>query len=149
MVEGQGGPGHVMHCNPSAGLSWSVGTDPEAPLSVPLVFHLCAGDSDNGQQRWVQLGVPWLPFPDSPSHSLTLPTLPQQERWGGNALAQDQGQSPEVPALLSSGANSLGVLGSARDLWCPCSIFGVDSGRLIPLPFTGICPISPAHPQLS
>lgn len=74
MVEGQGGLGRVTYYNPSAGLSWSVGTEPEAPISVLLVFHLYAGDSDNSHQRWVQLGVPWFPFPDFPSHSLALPT---------------------------------------------------------------------------
>lgn len=96
------------------GLSWPVGTEPEAPVSVLLVFYLCAGDSDNGQQRWVQLGVPWFPFPDSPSHSLALPT---RNRKGGAGMPwpRIRARVPRFPpfSLLEP---ILGVLGSARDL---------------------------------
>lgn len=105
----------MAHCNPSAGLSWSVGTEPEA-LYLSSSSTCMQGTPITVNKdgcSWVSHGFFFLTLLPTASPS---PHRRQQERWGRNALAQDQGQSPEVPALLSSGANSLGVLGSPRDL---------------------------------
>lgn len=95
--------------------------------------------------NWVSHGFLFLTLLPTASPS---PPCPSRKGGAGMLWPRIRARVLRFPPS-SPGANSLGVMGSARDLWCPCSIFGVDSGRLIPLPFTGICPISPDHPQLS
>lgn len=103
MVEGQGGPGHSTHLSPSAGLSWSVQTEPAAPKSVLPTLCLCVF----GVEEALRLLPAKMAAAGRLAVSFSCLSFSPRSRAAAGKVGQEcLGQSSKVPTLLCSGASS-------------------------------------------